>query len=941
MKQLKLKFVFSIIFFMTMSTLFAQYNLDDYFPDNKKNVKGVLPNGITYYLRHNKEPKNRASFYIIRNAGAILEEDNENGLAHFLEHMAFNGTNHFPKKGIISTLEKYGVKFGANLNAYTSTNETVYNISDVPVNIENIIDTCLLILKDWTYDLSLLPEDIDAERRVISEEWRQRRDAASRVREKVNPILLKGSKYAVRDVIGSFDVINNFEYDLLKGFYQKWYRTDLTAIAIVGDFDPKEVEKKIIAMFSDIPANKNPEPLPFFDIPEHEDFRFVVVTDKELRNSGVELVRIMRNATTPEDMTYNWYRNSLIESFYNSMIRQRFSEVMQKPNPPFQSARIGYSGYNKGYNAYIISATATPNEEAKALKAILTENERIIRHGFMESELDRVKSNMLAQLESNYKQRDKIKNEAYINPMKSNFLMGTPMPNDEDYYKFAKAVIPTITAAEVSEKAGLWNLKDNWTLVISGPENHVHLTQEEVFLIVKEIENSDAIAPYEDEIGVTKDLIDEELTGSDIVNEKRLPEFEAVEWTLRNGAKVIFRKADYEKDRVSLIAFSEGGTSLYDTDMLPAAQNAAGFVSSFGVGDFNPVMLSKKLAGKLIDVKVNISSLFESVSGSCAPKDFETMMQMVYMRFVHPRYDDVLYNNTMERARNTLENKYKNPQAIIKDSLSLILTNHHPRTKLFNEEFFNDISLEKIRAVYVDRIKDASDFTFIIVGNIEEEEVKLFSEKYIGSIPAYERSETWMNHKVGMPKGKTEKKIAVPMEVPKSQVFVIFSKEMDYSPYNAICASILKDILQLRYTESIRGEQGGTYGVSVSANPIRIPDPKCEISMNFACDPDRAETLKPLIYEELDNIIKNGPKSEDLDKVLSSIRKNREHSKPHNNYWLNAIYGYYLSGINNDDPENFENILNTITVAGIKKWAADFCENADIVDIIFFPEKPE
>lgn len=941
MKQKKKRVGIFVMFLMTMGALFAQYNLDAYFPDNDKVVKGVLSNGITYYLRHNEEPKERASFYIIRNAGAILEEENENGLAHFLEHMAFNGTDHFPQKGIISTLERYGVKFGANLNAYTSTNETVYNISDVPVNIENLMDTCLLILKDWTYYLSLLPEEIDAERGVITEEWRQRRNAGSRVREIVNPVLLKGSKYAVRDVIGSLDVINNFEYDLLRQFYHKWYRSDLTAIAIVGDFDTKEVEEKIVAMFSDVPANENPEPLPFYDIPEHDDFRFVVATDKELRNSGIEMVRLVRDATTPKDMTYNWFRNSIIESFYNMMIGARFSEMMQKPSPPLLSARIAFSGFYKGYDAYRLSASAIPNEEGKALKAVLTENERIIRHGFTDSELDRAKSNMLAQLESSYKQRDKVRNDAHVGSMKSNFLRGTPMTNTEDYYEFAKAVIPTITAAEVSAKAKLWNAKDNWTLIINGPENHTHLTQEEAFTIINEIENSEDIAAYEDEVGASADLINEELAGSDIVSEKRLPEYDAVEWTLANGAKVVFRKADYEKDKVSLTGFSEGGTSLYDIDMISAAQNTAGFVSSFGMGDFNPVMLNKMLAGKLASVGVGISDLYETISGACAPKDFETMMQMVYLRFVHPRYDDVLYSNAIERASSSLANRYKNPQAIIQDSLSLILTNYHPRTKLFNEAFLDEISLEKMQEIYADRIKDASDFTFIIVGNVEEEEVKAFSAKYIGSIPSYGRKETWVNHKVNVPEGKTEKKIGVSMEEPKSQVFITFSKHMEHSPYNSIYASILKEILQIRYMESIREEQGGTYGVGVSANTTRLPDPKCVISMNFTCDPDRAEILKPFIYKELDLLIENGPKLEDVNKVISSIRKNREQSKPHNSYWANAIYGYYLSGVNSDDPKNFEYILDSVSVTGIKDWAADFVDGADVVDVIFFPLKAE
>ena len=938
---MKRLFTILIIGCLAIVNLFGQYNLKDYFPQDKNIIKGTLKNGLTYYIRYNNEPRERASFYIIRNAGALLEEDHENGLAHFLEHMAFNGTKNFPEKSIISTLERYGVRFGANLNAYTSLNETVYNISDVPTNIPYLLDTCLLILKDWTYYLSLEEEEIDAERSVITEEWRQRRNASFRIREKTYPVLMKGSKYAERDVIGSLDVINNFDPETLRNFYHQWYRTDLTALAIVGDFDPNEMERKLILEFSDVPKAENPKPIPFFEIPEHEEYektRFVIATDKEVRDQAIQIITVIRDETKPEDMNYGYFRDSFIKSIYNTLIQRRIGELTQKPNPPFRKASISYGNLVKGYSAYSITTAPMPEQEEDALRAILIENEKVRRFGFLDSELERAKMNILTSLESNYKQRDKTKNDRYVGPMKSNFLTGSPMVDLEDYFNFAKAVIPTITAEEVFAIAQDWHKKGNTTILITGPEGEKHLSQEEILKIIEKTENDNTITPYQEETDLPEDLITEELNGSSVVKEKRLPEFDAVEWTLGNDAKVVFRKADYQKDRVALASYSKGGTSLYGAELIPNATNAAAFISSFGKGNYDPVTLSKMMTGKLANIHPSISTLYESVNGACTPKDFETMLQLLYMTFEQPRFDETLYENAMERSRASLKNRYNNPQNIIQDSITLILSDYHPRTRLFDESFLNDISLEKMKHIYLDRFKDASDFTFFIVGNIDESEVKPLIEKYIGSIKSINRKETWIDNKINHPKGKVMKRIPVKMEEPKSLVFVNFNKKMKVTPYNGICSTILKSILDLRYTESIREKEGGTYGVKVSASSTRLPKQSYSFNMSFNCEPERADSLKPLLYKELDDIIKYGPKQEDLDKVITNLHKNREQSKLDNSYWMNVIYNYYMTGINNNDPKNFEEIVDRVTAKDIQKWAKKFIRKADIVGIIFYPE---
>lgn len=935
MKQKLTLLLFSCL--LLVQAVFAQTGLETPLPKDTNTVVGKLPNGITYYLRHNKEPKDRASFYIIRNAGALLENEEQNGLAHFLEHMAFNGTKNFPGKGIISTLERYGVAFGRNINAYTSHNETVYNISAVPTTNEKLLDTCLLILHDWSYYLTLDEKEIDSERGVISEEWRTRRNSGFRLQAQQMPVLFKGSKYAERDVIGSLDVIKNFKPETIRDFYHNWYRTDLEAIAVVGDFDVAMMEQKIKDLFSNIPAVENPQERPFFAIPEHDEMYFAVTTDKEAQRSSVSITTILPEPNAAEKNTHAYLKDALIASFYNSMITSRINELIQKGEPPFINAGIGFGGLVRGYNSYNITAIAKPNQEDIALESVLTENEKIKRFGFTESELERVKTNMLVGLESAYKEKDKTNNESYIREMQSNFLENEPIVDFEYYYEFAKQVIPTITLADISAKASEWNTPKNRVMIIAGPsEDAKHLSQEEAMAIIEKVEKTDLKA-YEDNVKQAS-LISEELPGSKIIKTKKLPQFDAEEWTLANGAKVVFRKADYDKDAVALTSYSKGGTSLYDIDMLPSASNVGALVDAYGLGDFDAITLQKILTGKMASCEVSVSSMSESVGGSSTPKDFETMLQLLYLRFEKPRFDAEAHEAVMSRNRAAIANQQKNPQKIMQDSLSLIMTNYNPRTLLFNEEYLDNISIEKIEQVYRDRIKDVSDFTFFIVGNIEADTVKPLVEKYIGSLKSINRKETWRDNKVRGPKGKTEKVIDIALETPKSTVITKFSKDMKYSVYNNLCNNILEGILELRYTENIREKEGGTYGVSVNAGGIREPYQNYNMTMFFDCDPEKAAHLKSLVYAETEKMMQEGPTAEEINKVVSNIKKNREQSKQHNSYWLNNIYSEYVTGIK-FDPKGYEKMLDKISPKDIQKFAQSLFTGADVIDVIFQPKK--
>ena len=900
---------------------------------------GKLSNGLTYFIRNNKEPEKRASFYIIQNVGAILENDDQNGLAHFLEHMAFNGTEHFPDKGIISSLEKHGVAFGTNINAFTGFDETVYNLSDVPVDAPGLVDSCLLILHDWSHYLTLSDKEIDLERGVISEEWRTSKNASRRMIFEVIPVILKGSKYAERDIIGNIDIIKNFSYNTLRDYYHKWYRPDLQAIAIVGDINVDTVENKIKTLFSTIPAPVNPAARNFEEVPYHKETNFVLAQDKEAPQTSVSIV-VIHKAVPAENKNLKYIRDSHIISLMNSMINTRINELLQKENPPFVSGYVTFDGYYaRGYDAFSITASARKNEEAKALEAIYTEAERARKFGFTKGELDRAKAKMISDIENRYKQKDKINNDTYEGDIQGYFLTGEPLTSIDFDYEFIKQVIDGITPEETSAKFKEVMLDENRTIVIQGLEGAdiKHLTEPEALDILTSVKNSQ-LTPYEDKaLGVS--LIKEDLKGSKIIKTVPLPQFDAVEWTLENNSKVIYRRANYEKDNVILSAFSFGGISKLDNNLVLPANLISVIVPMYGAGDYDNVTLQKMLAGKKATVTPGLSETAESINGSSTPKDFETMMQLLYLRFARPRFDQVAHQAIMGRFAGMLGNMEKDPNKIKSDSISMITTGYNPRTPLLNKESINKITLDDIKKIYTDRFNAADEFTFFIVGNIGKDTVMPMVEKYIGSLPVAGRKETWIDRKVEQPKGKIIREISLPLTIPKSTIFISFAEGMKYNPYNYLGLEVIQGILDIVYTEKVREDKGGTYGVSISLSEQKRPTELAEGMITFDCDPSRANELKAIIYNQLDTIMIKGPSQVNLDKAVSNLLKTREENKMHNSYWSSILTRYYSYGINSNDPANYENILKSYKIKDIKKIAGEMFKKADVVDLIFKPTK--
>jgi zinc protease len=915
----------------------AQTPTDKTVPADPAWRMGKLDNGLTWYIRYNTEPAGRASYYIIQNVGSILEKDDQNGLAHFLEHMAFNGTKHFPGKGILNTLERHGVAFGRNINAGTSFDETVYNLSDVPVDKPGMIDTCLMILADWSDFLTLSEEEINKERGVIMEEWRSRRDASWRMMTQMLPVLFEGSQYAVRDIIGDTAVIKNFSPETLRNFYHDWYRTDLQAIVVVGDVDVDAVEAKIREIFSPIPAVENPIVRPVNRLVAKSGTRYLLLTDPEASETSVSLFTIDPHPdTVPRDLDY--IRDGYVIALMNSMMSNRFNEIVQKGTPPFVNGSLRYGSFlARDYNALTLSAQVRDDEESKAFEAALTELERVKRHGFTKGELERTKATMLANFENRYKQKDKISNDSWASRIRDHFLTGEPVPSMDLQYEYYKQILPQITLAEVTERLKGLVSEDNSFIIVQGPDDRPHLSETEALALFTKVQTAD-IKPYEDITGGT-DLIGETLAGGKVMKTVALPQFSASEWTLSNGAKVVFRHADYEKDNVTVTGFAFGGSSVYPDSLVPSFTLFPLIISMYGAGEFDNVALTKMLAGKKASVNLGLQETMQTISGSSTPKDFETMMQLLYLRFARPNYNREAYDAIIGRYTAVVTAMQKNPNKIMSDSLSMNMTGYHPRTFIMTPETMKLISYEDVNHIYETAFDDASTFTFVITGNIDESEALRLAEKYIGSLPSKNLPETWKDNGVKQPAGTVRKEIPIPLTVPKATVVMNYTAGMKFNPENNLMMDVLTAILDLVYTEKVREDEGGTYSVSTSASSYKRPVEKTDLLINFECDPARAPELKGIIYRELQEIASNGPSQVNLEKAVSNMLKNREEDKQHNSYWSRTVTSFYLYGNDNNDDKNFADILNSLTVRDMKKLAKKYLAKADLLEMVFVPEK--
>ena len=903
-----------------------------------KNVRiGQLDNGLTYYIRHNKLPENRAEFYIAQKVGSILEEPQQRGLAHFLEHMAFNGTKNFPGDdkglGVIPWCETVGIKFGTNLNAYTSIDETVYNISNAPIDRTGVLDSCLLILHDWSNYILLKDDEIDKERGVIREEWRSRNSGMLRVYTDLLPTIYQGDKYADCMPIGSIDVINNFPYKDIRDYYHKWYRPDLQGIVIVGDIDVDTVEAKLKAVFADVQKPVNPAERTYYPVTDNKEPIVAIGTDKEVDDPSIEIY--FKQDATPDSEKNNvgYLASQYMTSMISSMLDARLSELVQSANPPFTRASSDYSDFfvAKTKEAFALSASSKADGIETALKTLLQETERARRFGFTESEYARARANYLQSLESAYNEREKTKHGSYVREYVQNFLNGEPIPGIEAEYAMMNQLAPNIPLQAMNMVMQQLVPDSNQVVIIAGPakEGLKYPTKEEVINLLKGMKDLDLQA-YVDKVS-DEPLMKEAPKGGKIISEKEGDIYGSTKLVLSNGVTVYVKKTDFKADEIRMKGTSLGGKSIFpDKDALNFAV-MDNVIAVGGLGNFSQVDLTKVLAGKKVSVNAGLGATTENVFGTCSPKDFETMMQLTYLTFTAPRKDAEAFESFKNRMKAQLESAQANPLSSINDSLQKAMYNNHPRVVMMKPEMVDQIDYDRILEMYNDRFKDASDFTFYFVGNIDLETAKPLIAEYLGALPAINRKETFKDTKMSIRKGVYKNEYAKEQQTPTATIVFLYSGKAPYTLKNDILLSFATQVLDMVYTEEVREKEGGTYGVNCFGDLQKYPKEQLLLQIVFQTDPAKKDKLAGIVVDELKKLAAEGPSDVHLQKVKEYMLKKYADNQKENGYWMNNLNDYFYYGM--DMTEGYTDIVNSITAKDIQKFVSDLLKQGNEIEV--------
>ena len=903
-----------------------------------KNVRiGQLDNGLTYYIRHNKLPENRAEFYIAQKVGSILEEPQQRGLAHFLEHMAFNGTKNFPGDdkglGVIPWCETVGIKFGTNLNAYTSIDETVYNISNAPIDRAGVLDSCLLVLHDWSNYILLKDDEIDKERGVIREEWRSRNSGMLRVYTDLLPTIYPGDKYADCMPIGSIDVINNFPYKDIRDYYHKWYRPDLQGIVIVGDIDVDTVEAKLKAVFADVQKPVNPAERTYYPVADNKEPIVAIGTDKEVDDPSIEIY--FKQDATPDSEKNNvgYLASQYMTSMISSMLDARLSELVQSANPPFTRASSDYSDFfvAKTKEAFALSASSKADGIETALKTLLQETERARRFGFTESEYARARANYLQSLESAYNEREKTKHGSYVREYVQNFLNGEPIPGIEAKYAMMNQLAPNIPLQAMNMVMQQLVPDSNQVVIIAGPakEGLKYPTKEEVISLLKGMKDLDLQA-YVDKVS-DEPLMKEAPKGGKIISEKEGDIYGSTKLVLSNGVTVYVKKTDFKADEIRMKGTSLGGKSIFpDKDALNFAV-IDNVIAVGGLGNFSQVDLTKVLAGKKVSVNAGLGATTENVFGTCSPKDFETMMQLTYLTFTAPRKDAEAFESFKNRMKAQLESAQANPLSSINDSLQKAMYNNHPRVVMMKPEMVDQIDYDRILEMYNDRFKDASDFTFYFVGNIDLETAKPLIAEYLGALPAINRKETFKDTKMSIRKGVYKNEYAKEQQTPTATIVFLYSGKAPYTLKNDILLSFATQVLDMVYTEEVREKEGGTYGVNCYGDLQKYPKEQLLLQIVFQTDPAKKDKLAGIVVDELKKLAAEGPSDVHLQKVKEYMLKKYADNQKENGYWMNNLNDYFYYGM--DMTEGYTDIVNSITAKDIQKFVSDLLKQGNEIEV--------
>jgi len=931
--QKHLKLLFTLLFSMVIFVAFAQKpDLKTPLPMDPKIITGKLDNGLSYYIRENKKPENRAVFFLSVDAGSVIERNDQLGLAHFVEHMGFNGTKQFPGNTMVSELEKKGVVFGRQLNANTGFEATQYFVI-LPTDDKELFDMGLKILDGWAFNMLLTEEEIDKERGVIIEEWRLYQSADERMFEKMLPILFKGSQYAERNVIGTLDNLQNFPYKALRDYYKKWYRTDNMAIIVVGDFDGKEMEKQVKDFFTINDRPSTPLERPYYQILNNKEPIVVILTDPEA--TGSELTISFKHPKA-EMKTYSDYRNDLLKDLITQMLDARLEELAEKKTNPFNDAYSSYGRYwSRKNDAFEIEGESKEGKLLPSIELLLTELKRVDQHGFLSTEFDRAKTEYYANAEKAAKEADKTNSVNHTYRYSFGFLEKNPVVGDSINFEIVKQFLFDITLNEINEMAKTLVTEENIAVVLTMPEkkNLKVPTEKEVLALINKFKTLNT-KPYEDNVN-TLPFLAKEPTPGKVTKRTANEKLDYVELKLSNGATVILKNTDFRNDEIRFTAFSPGGSSLYEANVLPNVAYASSVINDCGIGNYSPTDYSKFMMGKNYNIRASIGTYEESIFGMSVPKDFETFLQHLYMIFEAPRKDKEVFERNIEQWKEQVINYENNPEWQYQKFSAKVRFPNNPRMIFMDEKTIKAMNLDQMYKFYSERFSNAADFTFIFVGNIDIDKSIPLIEKYIGGIPAGKKEQI-VNRDFPMVKGVVDETIYFGL-ADKTLVGHFTSLPYQWNPENNLTNSALNNIMRIKMTENIREKLGGTYGTQFALNPTKVPVEKVNMIISLGCQPERVDEMTTEIWRTIDEVIENGPTQLDLDKAKEQMIRTFETGMKENNNWTSWFKNLYDVGTEIPTLDEYKEKVNALTIEDLKK-AAQYMKHDEQVRTILMPE---
>ncbi len=938
---MKTKTPFILVFALLISSFFAytqEVTPIQKLPQDPAVVTGQLENGIKYYIRQNSKPENRVEFRLALNAGSILEDEDQQGLAHFIEHMCFNGTEDFDRNELISYLEKSGVDFGADLNAYTSFDETVY-MFQMPSDRQGLIDSGFIVLENWAHKVSFANEEIDKERGVVKEEWRLGLGAQDRMMKEYIPILFSGSQYAVRLPIGKIDIIDTAHYDVVKRYYHDWYRPDLMAVVIVGDIDPAYAEEQIKKHFGKMKAPKNPRERIEFKVPGNETPLVAITTDVEATNN---MALVLFKHEKSEIVTNADYRESLLINLYVQMLNARFFEISQNPDAPILYSGVNYGGFiGRSIDTYSMFAIPKENMINESVALMIEENQRVKQFGFTPDELTRQKAQMMSDLEKALQEKDKTESRRFVQEYINNFLDNEAFPGIEFEVALSKALLPDIKINELNALAEKLITDENMIVLITGPEKEGVLvpTEEEILKVISTAKAVNLTAYEEEKVG--ESLITQELPGGKIIDTKENEEFGYTWMKLSNGLEVTLKPTEFKNDEILMTSYARGGTSLAEDEDYVSAHFTSQIMSMTGAGEFDMISLNKFLTGKNVNVSEQIGNLSQSLGGNTVNKDLETFFQLVYLKFNDPRKDSVALETFKSQMKTQFKFMMANPQMSFYKKFRELSTSNNPRTLVIpTEEQIDGINLDKSFDFYSNAFSNAADFKFFFVGNFDLEVMKPLIEKYLGSLPSNETSSNWVDRNIKFPDGVTQATVNKGTE-PKSMVGLMIRNDFDYNIQDRLELQMLVKILSIRLRESMREDQGGVYGVQVRQSAKQFPKPDYNIFVSWGCSPDNVDTLVNTVFIEMDKLIDNGPSALNLEKAIETYLRDLESNQEKNKYWLNKLKDSQWGGSEMLTADELRKMVEEITSKKLQTAAIKYFTKDHYLKVVLMPEESE